>query len=103
MDNLLRFVCAFFRNYGLWGGFKASLNCNRSDEFDRSAQSLASKNMQCAPGCGLGRPGEGAAAPFVKRENRQFFFGGGGGGESPSFWDRAVEFIAQRGKHDNQT
>ena len=37
--------CAFFRNYGRRGGFKASLNCVRADEFDRSARSLAS-NIQ---------------------------------------------------------
>ena len=37
---------AFFRNYGQRGGFKASLNCHRADEFDRSARSLASKTAQ---------------------------------------------------------
>ena len=34
---------AFFWNYGRRGSFKASLNCHRVDEFDCSAQSLASK------------------------------------------------------------
>ena len=31
------------KNYGRRGGFKASLNCNRVDKFDRSTWSLASK------------------------------------------------------------
>jgi hypothetical protein len=35
-------LCAFFKNYGLRGGFKASLNSDWADEFDRSARSLAS-------------------------------------------------------------
>jgi hypothetical protein len=39
-------LCAFFQNYGLRGGFKPSLNCNRADKFDRSAQLLVSKIQQ---------------------------------------------------------
>jgi hypothetical protein len=35
--------CAFFRIMAGGGGFKASLNCNRVDEFDQSSWSLASK------------------------------------------------------------
>ncbi len=42
----LHFVACIFRNYGLRGGFKASLNCNWADEFDRSARSLASNIWQ---------------------------------------------------------
>jgi len=34
---------------------------------------------QCAPGCGLGRPGEGAAAPFSRGKIDNFCWGGGGG------------------------
>ena len=50
------------------GDFKASLNCDQADEFHLSAQIASLKNMtilnQCAPGCGLGRPGDGVAASF---------------------------------------
>ncbi len=34
---------AYFWYYGRRWDFKASLNCNRADEFDRSARSLAKK------------------------------------------------------------
>jgi len=35
---------------------------------------------QCAPGCGLGRPGEGAAARFPRGKIYNIRWGGGGGG-----------------------
>jgi hypothetical protein len=40
-EKRLLFWCAFFWNYGQRWDFKASLNCDRADEFDRSARSLA--------------------------------------------------------------
>jgi hypothetical protein len=42
-EKRLRFVVCIFSELWPGGGFKASLNCNRVDEFDRSAWSLASK------------------------------------------------------------
>ena len=49
------------------------------------------KNMtinQCEPGCGLGRPGEGAVAQRSRGKIDNIHCGGGGG--LPSFFDRAV-------------
>jgi hypothetical protein len=42
-EKRLRFVVCIFSELWPAGGFKASLNCDRVDEFDRSARSLASK------------------------------------------------------------
>ena len=51
------------------------------------------KNMtinQCAPDCGLGRPGEAQTSGLLfKWENQQYSLGGGVVG-SPSFFDLAV-------------
>jgi hypothetical protein len=44
--NRLRFVMCIFWNYGRREGFKASLNCDRADDFDCSARSLASNIRQ---------------------------------------------------------
>jgi hypothetical protein len=73
---------AFFRNYGQRGGFKASLNCHRADEFDRSARSLASKTWQSiSVRWGMSSDGQGKVQWLgVPGGKLTIFVVGGGGG-----------------------
>jgi hypothetical protein len=52
----------------LWpaGGFKASLNCNRVDEFDRSDDINNTTINERTQGRGLERPGDCVAASFLE-------------------------------------
>ena len=65
----------------------------------RSVASL--KNMtinQCAPGCGLGRPGEGAVARCSREKIDNICCGGGGGGTvfifRPGGLNRTIRLVA---------
>ena len=71
---------AFLWNYGRQGGFKASLNCDQEDEFDLSAQFLASKTWQSiSVRQGVGSDGRGKAQWLGVQEGKSTIFIGGGG------------------------
>ena len=84
--------CAFFQNYGRRGGFKASLNCNRVDEFDRSARSTTSTTQQSTRVRGVGG-WNGRGIAWRHRFYKGIFdkFLGGGGRIEVTICDRAGE------------